>query len=133
MTVADIEVKPRYSKPRTTNKPWSRSGPGWFAKGVIKAAGRAHTRSAKALTENVLAIIPLETFRQIFPGHADVTPNEIYNRYNKGVAPKYEREHPDKHPVGCRYYRAAVEAVERGKPLSYEQIEAICKAVEDAR
>ena len=131
--MCDTDAKPRYSKPRTSNKPWSRSGPGWFAKGVIKAtAAKTGTHSAKALTENVLTIIPLEAFRAIFPDHADVTPNEIYNRYNKGTAPKYEREHPDKHPVGRSYYAAAAAAVERGQPLSFEEIEAICSEVASA-
>jgi len=109
----------RYSPGSRANPiPWSKSGEGWFAKGYIVAFFK------KTGTRNSEAIHRLLPLSEIFPNHI-ISSNDIYNRFNKGTAPKYEKEHPDKHRWGSRYYREAEKLAIKGFPLTIEDVRKI--------
>jgi hypothetical protein len=101
---------------------WSGSPAGWLFKGIItiyRKKGFRQSELASKFREHVSKELYIHYI------NVDVTDNAIDQRGARGTEAKYEKEHPDKHPMGSRMWPFAQKVVEERLVLDREKISKI--------
>ena len=112
------------SKKGGTRASWSSTPEGWVLRGIIQIYYNQGHRE-DTIGECLRRHVPRDVYIAVIG--KDVTNNAIAQRGHKGVLPKNEFEHPDKHPVGKMMWPIAQRIVSEKRTVTLDELHQLVK------